>query len=358
MNQISCDAFNELDDEIKQEFYEDVQAAIKDINECAEILEAGADAQVIDRMFRSLHTVKGNCNMVFLDEFVEASHKLEDLFSDIRSGDIDYNDIYGQFAVVAVNAIDIQLQTLIKTQVADKDILDKLEVIIDQIENTDQESRLPLTEKAIIAIQDGHFNLDLVAIDQEHGRAFSFLDATDFEFFEFISDKKTAVDPEHHVFVEICETLALKLNAKLGQSIDEQQLKVAVMFIAFSRAFATDPQATTLEIEQVFFASGLLNRISGWNIAADVTLQLLENHDGSGLPLGLKDEKILPAAQAVALAAEFTLTVMLNQNQGYKTSLFTAVKAINAKKGTRFKDRLIERFNTVIKSEYLTAQFW
>lgn|GEM_PF-3001120 len=358
MNQISCDAFIELDDEIKQEFYEDVQAAIKDINECASLLESGADAQVIDRMFRSLHTVKGNCNMVFLEEFVEVSHKLEDLFSGIRSGEIQYDDTYGEFAVVAVNAIDVQIQSMLQNQTADGDILKKLEQIIDQIEVTSPEERLAISEKAIIAIQDGHYNLDLVAIDSEHGRAFSFLDATDFEFFEFISDRKTAVEPEHHDYIFICETLALKINQRLGNSIDEQQLKVAVMFTGFSRAFASDPQAIQLDIEQVFFASGLLSRISGWGTAADIILQMLENHDGSGVPKGLKGDEILPAAQALGLAVEFTLAVLLNQSQGYKASLFTAVKMINAQKGTRFKDRLIERFNQIIKSEYLTTQMW
>lgn len=358
MSQITCESFNELDDEIKQEFYEDVKAAIKDVNECATILEAGADAAVIDRMFRSLHTVKGNCNMVFLDVFVDVTHKLEDLFSDIRSGDIAYNDTFGKFAVTAINAIEIQIDSTVTNQFADSDILGRLEQIIDQIEHTSPEDRLEVAEKAIIAVQDGHYNLELVAVDEEHGKAFSFLDATDFEFFQFISDQKVKVAPEHHDFIEICETLALKLNEKLGQSIDEQQLKTAVMFAGFSQSLASDEFPTKLKIEQVFFASGLLSRMPGWKIAADVCLQLLESFDGSGSPYGLKDSKIMPASQALALAVEFTLLVLKNKQKGYKQSLFTAVKLINAQKDTRFKGRLIERFNTVIKSEYLTNQMW
>ena len=47
--QSTLDSFIELDSEIKQEFYEDVYAAINDINECAGLLESGADTQVIDR---------------------------------------------------------------------------------------------------------------------------------------------------------------------------------------------------------------------------------------------------------------------------------------------------------------------
>ncbi|TQV81467.1 Hpt domain-containing protein [Aliikangiella coralliicola] len=355
---MSYESFNELEDEVKQEFYEDVKAAIKDINECATILESGADAGVIDRMFRALHTVKGNCNMVFLERFVDASHKLEDLFSDIRSGTIDYDDIYGQFAVVAVSEIEKQLDSLVQKAEVDENVLERLEQIIDQIENNQSGQRLAITEKAIIAVQDGHFNLDLVAINEEHGRAFSFLDATDSEFFEFISDRQAHADPLHEQFMSICNTLALKLNEKLGRRVDEDQLSAAVIFLGLSRLIAVEKEPGQLTIEQVFFASGLLSRMSGWSVAAELVLQSSERHDGTGLPLGLSNDKILPAAQVIGLAFEFTFIVLQNRQQGYKQSLFTAVKAINAQKDTRFKARLIERFNNLVKSEYLTTQMW
>ena len=177
VKKLTFEGFEELDDEIKQDFYEDVMASVKDINECQSILESGANSEVIDRMFRALHTVKGNCNMVFLTEFVNASHKLEDLFSEIRSGEIEYDDRYGQFAVIATNTIKNQLDSLINSRFADGDVLKQLEQTVEKIEQTEKNERLAVTEKAIIAIQDGHFNLELVAVDEERGTAFSFLDA-------------------------------------------------------------------------------------------------------------------------------------------------------------------------------------
>ncbi len=358
MSLIACSAFTELDDEIKQEFYEDVAAAIKDINECAVVLETGADSQVIERMFRSLHTVKGNCNMVFLEPFVNAAHKLEDLFSDIRSGDIEYSDIYGKFAVAVVNVFNSQLILLIDNQPVDDLFLVKIESLIDKIESTETEQRLSLTAKAIIAIQDGHYNPELVAVDEENGRAFSFPDATDLEFFEYIADKQTAIDPEYHQYVQICEALALKLNAMLKRSIEEQQVRAVVIFMGLSRRMVPCSEVIHFNIDQVFFASGLLSRMAGWTTAADVTLQLLESHDGNGMPYGLENEDIMPVAQAISLAFEFTSIVMANKKQGYKQALFTAVKSINAEKEIRYKSRLIERFNTLIKNEYLTGQMW
>ncbi|MET1255140.1 Hpt domain-containing protein [Aliikangiella maris] len=355
MSQADFDAFNQLEDEVKQEFYEDVLAAIKDIGECATTLESGADAQVIDRMFRSLHTVKGNCNMVFLTTFVETSHKLEDLFSNIRSGKIDYHDVYGQFAIAVVDLIKKQLINLINTQTVEIQILSNIENLITKINQAEEIERLVVTEKAIIAIQDGHFNLDMIAVDHEHGRAFSFLEATDFEFFQFIADLQVDVDEQQHLFLTICESLVLKLNTQLNRSVDEQQLKAAVLFIALSRRLNSTYEC---KVEQVFFASGLLARMAGWNIAAEVILQMLERHDGKGAPKGLQGEAIMPAAQALGLAVEFALTIIQNQSKGYKLALFAAVKSINGQKELRYKARLIERFNNIIKNEYLTSHMW
>jgi HPt (histidine-containing phosphotransfer) domain-containing protein len=352
------DSFNELDDEIKQEFYEDVAASVKDINECAVLLEGGTDAQVIDQMFRALHTIKGNCNMVFLTPFVAASHKLEDFFSDIRCGDFEYNEHFGQLAVVVVNAISAELNSLIISRQANIEVLKQLEKIIDTLEKSPADQRLIVAEKAIIAIQDGHYNLDIVALAQENSNAFSFLDATDLEFFQFISDKQSIVDPGHSTLINICDTLAKKLNRLLANSVEEQQLTTAIIFVILTKRFSFDENSIELSLDHLFIASGILSRMAGWSIAAELVLELKENHDGSGIPLGLKDEKIKPAAQALALSFEFTFIVMENLSQGYKQSLFTAVKTINAKKGTQYKARLIERFNGLIKSEYLTTQMW
>ncbi len=358
LSHVDNPAFNELDDETKQEFFEDVVAAIGDVNDCASLLASGADAQVIDRMFRALHTVKGNCKMVFLEEFVDTSHKLEDLFSDIRSGEIAYQDIFGQFAVVVINEIQKQLEQLIKTQQADLTVLKSMESIIDKIECFPSNERASVAERAIIAISDGHFNLDLVAIDNEHGRAFSFTDATDLEFFEFIGDKLSAANPNHEKFLKITKDLALSLNEKLGRKADIDQINAAIYLLVLSNSIRREDSKFELALEQVFFASGLLDRIPGWAQASSLVHKSLENHDGSGVPNGLSGEDIEPAAQVLGLAFEFGYQVVNHLSMGYKQSLFTAVKAINAKKDTRYKSRLIERFNSLIKQEYLTAQKW
>jgi len=357
VSDITCEAFSELEDEIKQEFYEDVVAAIRDVNACVIELEETVDESIIDRMFRSIHTVKGNCNMVFLDDFVNSAHQLEDLFSSIRCKEIDYNNVYGRFAIQVVNIIQQQLESIIETTKADGEILTNIKQLISQVQAAEADQRVLITEKAITAIDDGHFSIDMVVQDVGDGHAFSFLDATDMEFFEYLSGRQQQNDTEEK-FYGICFELAFKLNQMLANSADEQQLEAAIIFLHLSQKIDRKEEYTDLTLQHGIIASGLLSRLHGWNEAADLCMQVMEFDDGSGLPKSLKGTDIHPAAQVLALSFDFAFQIISNPNQVYKQSLFAAVKMINSKKEIRYKDRLIQRFNQLVKTEYLTHQMF
>ncbi len=352
MVDITCEEFSELEDEIKQEFYEDVVAAIADINACVSQLKESVDESVIDRMFRAIHTVKGNCNMVFLTEFVNSAHQLEDLFSSVRSKAITYDPVYGRFAIQVVNQIQQQIQSIIETGIANGEILMNVKSLINQVQATTDAERVDMTEKAITAIEDGHFSIGMIVQDSEDGHAFSFMDATDIEFFEYISHRHQQ-NQKHHKFYKICSVLANKLNLMLAHAADEQQLHAAIIFLHLTQKIEPDGTASGLSIQQCIIASGLLSRMSGWSAAADLCIQAMEFHDGSGTPKGLKGCEVPPAAQVLSLSFDFACQILIVPGQSYKQALFAAVKNINSKKDTRYKEKLIQRFNHLIKTEYL-----
>ena len=357
MADITCEAFSELESEIQQEFYEDVLVAIQDINDCVSELKNSVDESVIDRMFRSIHTVKGNCNMVFLIDFVNSSHRLEDLFSAIRSKKIEYHSVYGHFAVEIVNLILKELKNLIDTNKADGEILLNIKLLIDQVIDAKDDERIEIAGKAITSIDDGHFNISMVVQDTNNGLSFSFMDATDSEFFEYISNRYQQ-GYEHKAYFDICSTLAKKLNEMLSKSAEQEQLTAAIMFLHMTQKVELNGSATELDISQCIIASGLLSRIPGWTSASELCIQAMEFDDGSGSPKSLKGGDILPAAQVLALSFEFAFHIQNSMELGYKQSLFAAVKSINARKNIRYKEKLIVRFNNLIKSEYLTNKMF
>ncbi|MDQ7049033.1 MAG: Hpt domain-containing protein [Enterobacterales bacterium] len=355
MNQIACEAFTELESDVKQEFYEDISSAVDDVMLCAQELDQTVDSEVIDRMFRAIHTVKGNCNMVFLGQFVESMHQLEDFFSEIRSGNIDYHAVYGQFAEKIVVLIRVQLKQLIETTHADGEILDQCKHLITQLLQADNKERESLAKKAIAAIDAGHFSTSLIVQQGDSGHAFSFMDATDIEFFEFISSGRQQNDSCQD-FYPICLAIAQKLNQMLTNQADPDQLKAAIIFLYLSRKNVSQSDFSELNVQQCIMASGILSRMAGWSNASELCIQAMECHDGSGLPNGLAASQILPAAQVVRLAFDFSYNIVKTNGIDYKQRLFSAVKSINAHKDSYYKDRLIQRFNQLIKTDYLTQQ--
>ena len=358
MAKITCDAFIDLDDEIQQEFYEDVVSAIDDINQCVNQLDDSVDESVIDHMFRSIHTVKGNCNMVLLGEFVEAIHRLEDLFSAVRAKKIEYDPVYGYFAIKVINLVQIELKHLIDHKFANGDVLDNIQSLLEQVEGAPSDSIAIMAAKAITAIEDEHYSIALVEDNSGGSGSFSFLESTDFEFLQYLSNRTQSTSEFHSLFFDIAFTLTTKLNQCLNNKADEQQLEVALIALHLSQRFEPEGQAHSLTLQQVIFAHGFLSRMAGWGIAAKLCLQSLENHDGLGLPLAISGSDIHPAAQALGLSCDFAYHVLSAESSEYKPSLFAAVKSINSEKNTRFKDKLVDRFTQIIKSEYLSTKMF
>ncbi len=355
MTQITCEAFTELESDVKQEFYDDISSAVDDVILCAQELDQAIQSDVIDRMFRAIHTVKGNCNMVFLEHFVASIHQLEDFFSEIRTGNIHYHAVYGRFAEKIVVLIRTQIKHLIETTHADGEILDHCKSLISELLQADKDVRESLAKKAIAAIDAGHFSTSLIVQQGDSGHAFSFMDATDIEFFEFISSSRQQNDSCQD-FYPICLEIAQKLNQMLTNSADPDQLKAAIIFLYLSRKNVSQSDFSELNVQQCIMASGILSRMAGWSNASELCIQAMESHDGSGLPNGLVATQILPAAQVVRLAFDFAYNIVKTSGVDYKQRLFSAVKSINAQKDSHYKDRLIQRFNQLIKTDYLTQQ--
>lgn len=351
-----CSEFAELDAEVKQEFYADVKDCVADINECAAIV-ASEDTQVlVNRLFRSIHTIKGNCNMVFLPPFVEATHVIEELVQDVRNGKYPYHPAYGKLLITAINAIDELLGITMQNSTIDTDSLAKLERLMLMVKESDGESRVEQAMRGELAILDKHYSLDLVAVSQFEGEAFSIFDATDMEFFHYLSECQRAIDPLHKLRMKIQVNLLLSLNSRLHHPEEEEQILAALYTYEFFRI--VEGSGVDRTRRRVFSAGSLLARVSGWSRASEIVFQTNEKWSGEGFPRGLQGNQIIEAAKALSLADEFASNALQHQTEGYKKSLFIAVKLINQKADIEYPQELINHFNQVIKQDFLTQKQW
>jgi hypothetical protein len=294
--------------------------------------------------------------MVFLEPYVQCTHVIEEMVQDIRNGIYAYQPAYGRLFIAVINAVDEQLAMTMSQNEIDVNTLSKIEEMIIRIRQADDQRRVEEAMRGELAIQDGHYSLDLVAVSQFEGEAFSIFNATDMEFFHYLSECQQVVDPLHQTRMKVQIDLARALNQSLPQPEDDDQLLAAIYTYEFFRVVEGNDIDQTRR--RVFSAGSMLARIPGWTRASELVFQSNEKTDGSGFPRGLKGDAIYDAAKILHLIDSFISIALEHREQGYKKSLFIAVKSINQLADIEYPQHLINQFNQIIKADYLTQTFW
>ncbi|WP_306603455.1 hybrid sensor histidine kinase/response regulator [Azonexus sp.] len=94
-------------------FIEEARDHINRLNDGLSTLESGSgDAEVINTIFRSAHTIKGSSRMLKLVTITETAHKLEDVMGGLRDGSLQFSPTLGQLLYRAVDALSGLVDTL------------------------------------------------------------------------------------------------------------------------------------------------------------------------------------------------------------------------------------------------------
>jgi two-component system, chemotaxis family, sensor kinase CheA len=97
-------------------FIEEARDHINRLNDGLATLESGSgDAEVINTIFRSAHTIKGSSRMLKLLTITETAHKLEDVMGGLRDGSLQFSPPLGQLLYRAVDALSALIDTLAET---------------------------------------------------------------------------------------------------------------------------------------------------------------------------------------------------------------------------------------------------
>ncbi len=94
-------------------FIEEARDHINRLNDGLAALESGSsDAEIINTIFRSAHTIKGSSRMLKLLTITETAHKLEDVMGELRDGRLQFSPPLGQLLYHAVDALSGLVDTL------------------------------------------------------------------------------------------------------------------------------------------------------------------------------------------------------------------------------------------------------
>lgn len=365
MKTFRCPSFSELEQSLVDDFNTCFEESVEEIEECLRSLEhAPDDTGLINQLFRSMHSLKGNCRMVFLDALVELTHELEEIVEDIRKGHFQYFPACGEFLISAIGQVESLIGQLVSEQEGNAAQLEKTVELIRRVRATDDGDRESVYQQALdemisVTAHTGE-SAESPRVELKAGGD----SASDLNFFRTLAGMIDNLNLYRRERSAQVLKLALALNIELGEPVDAQQLAAAVYmhdvgmaFIPhpiFNKESALSPEETKMVRAHVIVSAQLLARIQGWSEASQMVLQHHERWDGGGYPNGLKETALHPGARIIAIADAFCAVTNERSDRNYKKSLFSAITEVNKNAGSQFDPDYVEAFNMVVRKHYIS----
>lgn len=383
MKEFTCPEFEELDDELKQDFYASTLEAIEIMDGCVDRLAQDAEVEDLNELFRAIHSVKGNCNMVFIAPIVESLHELEEIVTDVRDHVYPYHRRYGEFFQAVIHETDEVLREYMDTHVGNQEVLDSLAELVNRVHTALEEERIQTAEIGTDAILQSHFSFEQAYQERmqrlqqpssskkevaEKSFCTGKTHVSSMAFFEDLVATAYVLDQWRPVRLQRTLQLCEDLNQSFPESVDSEQLKAAIYVHEFSMRLIPetilykDSSLTDEEFKIVQkharIGAGLLQQIPGFEDAADFVLRHHERFDGKGYPCQVEGDHIPLGATILAMADTFIAITSDRADRSYKQTLMTAVRTINAEKDKQFSEQQVNIFNQLIKSSYIGKSRW
>jgi chemotaxis protein histidine kinase CheA len=349
------------DRESLQEFIEDLQDQVPGIErDIAALRKEPTDRALIARLFRSLHTIKGDAAICKVDVGVMICHPIESLLARCREGEIAFTNLIAEATLLALDRLELTVEALSTGRTVEHLKLPELVGGMEGMASapTDElAARAARTIEAVTGFRPLHTGNEPTPAAAPPQAASADL-ANDLRFFRELALQFESRSPLFKGRTDRILRLALDTNIAAGSPVDPTQLEAAVYLHDVGMMFA--PESVWLKVgkltdedkrqlqEHPGHAAGLLRRMAGWAAAADMVAQHHEMPDGGGYPAKLKAEAICPGAKILAIVDAFEAVTLKHSNRGQTRSLVRAIAEINAC-DNQFATEWIAPFNSVIR---------
>lgn len=163
---------DQLDDEILQSFVEESQEHLADIENDMLLIEQGGaeiDEELVNKVFRAAHSIKGGAGFMGLDRVKELSHKIENVLGMIRSREIVPNSEVVNICLLAFDKLREMIGHI--EQSNDADISEHV-VALSGITSSflPEEEKHEVSRKVEICFPDGQAVFTVSEFDISHAR--------------------------------------------------------------------------------------------------------------------------------------------------------------------------------------------
>lgn len=346
------------DRELLQEFTEALSDQLPGIERCiGDLRRDPRNHASIATLFRGLHTIKGDASMCKVPIGVMITHPMESILSRLREGEFEFSELLAELLLLALDRLELVVEALDAGRAVDGL---KLPELVGGMEMLAQVPREQIDAQAARIIENvtgfrptaaarlATAALQLGARDPQGDLAFFHRLARQFDLRSLLFQGR----------IDRLVKLALETNADAGNPVDPAQLEAAVYLHDIGMMFL--PEALWLKVgrlsedevtqmrEHVEYSASLVQRLPGWDAAAQIVRQHHEMPDGRGYPAGLSGDAICPGAKILAIVDAFESVTLKQSHRGQSRSLVRAIAEINAS-DRQFDPMWIGHFNNVIR---------
>ena len=358
----------DLDATVVHELFEDINDHYL-ISERALIMldREPDDIELINSLFRSVHTIKGDLSIVGFAPAIPLISAVEDLLGLLRSGSLVYSPIVSDLMLLVLDRVrglvdSYRTQGFVEYEQAQVDTLGRR---IAALASVDEPERNKLAAGIIRQLDPSVVigSEPLAAGYSETDEALENLDLNADPDLLFFRELMVPVETRSQYWQGRSDRilkLVLILNSLGGKPVDEKQLAAAVYAHDFGMAFMPlhllHKQSTLSNAEiqllrsHVQSSTQLLQHMDRWAPAREIVLQHHEASNGLGYPYGLREREICVGAKILALADTFdAMTHQRAYDTHQKRPIIRAVKEINDLSGRQLSPTWVEFFNQAVQ---------
>ena len=350
----------DFDEEMIREFGDEFTDACELIEETLDQLaDAPGDMDLVNALFRHVHTVKGNLRMVEFNNIALFVHAIEDIIDAIRHGQLNYDFLLKDVTLLAMEKVQDMFNAAFAGQaLGDFEHL-PVQEILEKIPEQDQHYH-QLVIDACRLLDPGY---EPPANNRQQESPPQQEEVSENAGQDLVGFHQMAIKFENRLpgwemrtehLLEICQ----EMNVAAGNPIDPSQLAAAVclhdiaMDTESAPLTAADWQGIENPGKHIALALRLVRSFPGWTDAARIIQQHHERVDGSGFPQGLAGDEIGEGARLLAVAERFVDLVM-NEVDFNKANIMKALKQMNAEFDARLDRCWLDPLIQVIRQRYL-----
>lgn len=330
-------------------------------HDVARLKKGPSDRALISDLFRGIHNIKGDAALCKFDLAVAIAHPIESIMSRFRDGEIAFSDLLAETILLAIDRLELATEALLQRKTLDNLYLEPLiegmqkmaQAPAASIDNLAREIIEAVTGFSPVTGGPVHKLQRIVHAPEAKTSA-----AADLQFFRSLASQFENRSTLFRGRTMRVLRLAMETNNIADNPVDSLQLEAAVYMHDIGMMFL--PESVWLKVGRITdeeklilqnhpgYAAGLLERMPGWEEAAQMVLQHQEMPDGGGYPNHLKSSQICDGAKILAIVDAFESVMLKHSHRGRNRSVLRAIAEINAC-DNQFAPEWIAPFNTVIR---------